>query len=156
MDVKSLINEELIVLDLDAQSQSEVFEQLSTLLIKQDRINSKEEFIQGVQEREAEFSTGFGNGFAIPHCKSETVKTASVVIGRLTNGVDWNALDNNPVDFVIMLAIPKTEGGTTHLQILAALSGKLMDDDFRENLLKADQPEHILILLDDAITKKTN
>jgi fructose-specific phosphotransferase system IIA component len=156
MDVKSLINEELIVLDLDAQSQSEVFEQLSTLLIKQDRINSKEEFIQGVQEREAEFSTGFGNGFAIPHCKSETVKTASVVIGRLTNGVDWNALDNNPVDFVIMLAIPKTEGGTTHLQILAALSGKLMDDDFRENLLKADQPEQILILLDDAITKKTN
>jgi mannitol/fructose-specific phosphotransferase system IIA component (Ntr-type) len=55
-----------------------------------------------------------------------------------------------------MLAIPKTEGGTTHLQILAALSGKLMDDDFRENLLKADQPEQILILLDDAITKKTN
>jgi fructose-specific phosphotransferase system IIA component len=156
MDVKSLINEELIVLDLDAQSQTEVIEQLSTLLIRQDRINSKEEFIQGVQEREAEFSTGFGNGFAIPHCKSETVKTASVVIGRLTNGVDWSALDNNPVDFVIMLAIPKTEGGNTHLQILAALSGKLMDDDFRDNLLKADQSEQILSLLDEAIREKTN
>lgn len=156
MDVKSLINEELIVLDLDAQSQTDVFEHLSALLIRQDRISSKEEFIQGVKEREAEFSTGFGNGFAIPHCKSETVNTASVVISRLRNGVDWNALDSNPVDFVIMLAIPKKEGGNTHLQLLAALSGKLMDEDFRDNLLKADRSEQVLSLLDEAIAEKTN
>ena len=114
----------MIELNLDATTQREVISQLTSLLREQDRIESESAFIQGVLEREAEFSTGFGNGFAIPHCKSDTVKTASIIIGKTTNEIEWNALDDKSVTFIIMLAIPATEGGTTHLQILAALSGK--------------------------------
>jgi fructose-specific phosphotransferase system IIA component len=133
-----------------------VISQLTSLLREQDRIESESAFIQGVMEREAEFSTGFGNGFAIPHCKSDTVKTASIIIGKTTNEIEWNSLDDKPVTFIIMLAIPASEGGSTHLRILSTLSGKLMDDEFRNQLMNAVKPEQILDLLDELVTQKTN
>ncbi|PGV53463.1 PTS mannose transporter subunit IIAB [Bacillus sp. AFS037270] len=156
MEIKSLIDEDLIELNLVAATQKEVISQLTSLLAKQGRIDSESVFFQGVLEREEEFTTGFGNGFAIPHCKSDTVKTASIIIGKTANEIDWNSLDDKPVTFIIMLAIPATEGGTTHLQILAALSGKLMDDEFRDQLMNATQPKQILELIDELVTQKTN
>jgi fructose-specific phosphotransferase system IIA component len=156
LKIESLINEGLIELNLDATTQREVISQLTSLLREQDRIESESAFIQGVLEREAEFSTGFGNGFAIPHCKSDTVKTASIIIGKTTNEIEWNALDDKPVTFIIMLAIPASEGGSTHLRILSTLSGKLMDDEFRNQLMNAVKPEQILDLLDELVTQKTN
>jgi fructose-specific phosphotransferase system IIA component len=155
LEIKSLINEDLIELNLEAATQNEVISQLTSLLGKLGRISSESEFIKGVLEREAEFSTGFGNGFAIPHCKSDIVKTASIIIGKTTNEIEWNSLDDKPVTFIIMLAIPESEGGTTHLQILSALSGKLIEDEFREQLMKATHPKHILDLLDDLVIQKT-
>ncbi|MEH7494298.1 PTS sugar transporter subunit IIA [Neobacillus niacini] len=156
MEIKSLINEDLIELNLVAATQIEVISQLTSLLRQQGRIKSETAFIEGVLEREAEFSTGFGNGFAIPHCKSDTIEAASIIIGKTSNGIEWNSLDDNPVTFIIMLAIPAAEGGTTHLKILSALSGKLMDDEFRDQLMNAAQPEQIINLLDGLITQKTN
>lgn len=156
MEIKSLINEELIDLNLTATSQEDVINQLSSLLARQGRIESEAEFVKGVLERESEFSTGFGNGFAIPHCKSDTVRTASIIIGRAETGVEWNSLDNSPVTFIIMLAIPASQGGTTHLQILSLLSGKLMDPEFRDNLMNATNSEQILLLLEEVTTQKTS
>ncbi|WNB92605.1 fructose PTS transporter subunit IIA [Bacillus sp. NEB1478] len=153
MEITSLINRDLIDLEVVSVDQKKVIDELASLLIKQDRIESKEVFVQGVLEREAHFTTGFGNGIAIPHCKSETVKQASVVIGKLKNGVDWKAMDENDVYFVIMLAIPESEAGTTHLQILAKLSGKLMDEDFRETLLNSTKKEDVLHLLEECVTE---
>jgi fructose-specific phosphotransferase system IIA component len=156
LEIKALINEDLIELNLEATTQKEVISQLTSLLSSQGRIESESAFIQGVLERETEFSTGFGNGFAIPHCKSEKVKSASIVIGKTTNEIEWNSLDNRPVTFIIMLAIPATEGGTTHLKILSMLSGKLMDPEFREHLMKATQSEQILDLLNELVIQTTN
>ncbi|UOE74716.1 PTS sugar transporter subunit IIA [Parageobacillus thermoglucosidasius] len=152
MEITSLINEELIVLDLEASNQLEVIEHLASLLEKQERIESKSAFIQGVLDREEEFTTGFGNGIAIPHCKNPTVKKASIVIGRTIKGIDWNSLDGLEVSFVIMLAIPPSEGGTTHLQILSTLSSKLIDPDFRSRLMNAKDKREILKLLEECVT----
>lgn len=156
MEITSLINQELVDLELKSSDQLEVIDELASLLVKQDRIKSKAVFVKGVLEREAHFTTGFGNGIAIPHCKSESVKQASIVIGKLNNGVDWNAMDNNDVHFVIMLAIPKSEAGTTHLQILSKLSGKLIDEDFRNRLMNAAEKEEVLHLLNDCVTENKN
>jgi fructose-specific phosphotransferase system IIA component len=155
LEITSLINEELIVLDLEASNQLEVIEHLASLLEKQERIESKSAFIQGVLDREAEFTTGFGNGIAIPHCKNPTVKKASIVIGRTIKGIDWNSLDGLEVSFVIMLAIPPSEGGTTHLQILSTLSSKLIDPDFRSRLMNAKDKQEILKLLEECVIDKT-
>lgn len=155
LEITSLINEELIVLELEASNQLEVIEHLASLLEKQGRIESKSAFIQGVLDREAEFTTGFGNSIAIPHCKSPTVKKASIVIGRLAKGIDWNALDDLDVSFVIMLAIPLSESGTTHLQILSSLSSKLIEPDFRSRLINAKDKQEILKLLEECVYNKT-
>ncbi|MGG1575371.1 PTS sugar transporter subunit IIA [Fictibacillus sp. NRS-1165] len=156
LEITSLINKDLIDLNLEASSQLEVIEYLASLLENQDRIDSKSAFIQGVMDREAQFTTGFGNGIAIPHCKSETVKNTSIVIGKMNNAVDWKAMDDREVSFVIMLAVPESEGGTTHLQILSTLSGKLIDDDFRTSLMNAAHKENVLRLLEDCVSKKSN
>jgi fructose-specific phosphotransferase system IIA component len=154
LDITSLINRDLVNLQLESPDQLGVIEELASLLIKQERLKSKDVFVNGVLEREAHFTTGFGNGIAIPHCKSETVKQASIVIGKLSNGVDWKAMDDKDVHFVIMLAIPETEAGSTHLQILSKLSGKLMDEDFRDRLMNATEKEDVLHMLDDCVTEK--
>ncbi|MFD1359068.1 PTS sugar transporter subunit IIA [Fictibacillus halophilus] len=156
MEITSLINSDLIDLELESSDQLGVIDELATLLVKQDRLDSKSSFIEGVLEREAHFTTGFGNGIAIPHCKSVTVKQASIVIGKLINGVDWKAMDNNDVHFVIMLAIPESEAGTTHLQILSKLSGKLIDEDFRNRLMSTTEKEDVLHLLNDCVTENNN
>ncbi|MBO1515012.1 PTS sugar transporter subunit IIA [Metabacillus bambusae] len=156
MKITSLINEDLIELELDASNQIEVIEHLASLLENQDRIDSKSDFIQGVLEREAQFTTGFGNGIAIPHCKSQTVKNASIVIGKMINGVDWKAMDDCEVSFIIMLAIPESEGGLTHLQILSTLSGNLIDEDFRTSLMSASDKQDVLCFLEDCLSEKSN
>ncbi|WP_408008106.1 PTS sugar transporter subunit IIA [Pseudalkalibacillus sp. A8] len=147
----TLINEDLIDLHLTAPDQLGVIEQLASLLEKQGRIESKAEFTQGVLAREVQITTGFGNGIAIPHCKSKTVRNASIVIGKLASGVDWKAMDDRDVSFVIMLAIPESEAGTTHLQILSKLSGKLIDEDFRNSLMTANKQQEILQLLSECV-----
>jgi fructose-specific phosphotransferase system IIA component len=156
LKINALINRDLIELNLKATTQKEVISHLTSLLGAQGRIESEHAFIDGVLEREAEFSTGFGNGFAIPHCKSDTVKTASIIIGKTANEIEWNSIDDKPVTFIIMLAIPAKEGGTTHLQILSSLSGKLMDDEFRNQLMNVIQPEQLLNLLNDLVMEITN
>jgi len=147
MDAGTLTNEGLIELHLDGVTQSEILAQMISLLFKQNRIASESEFSKGVLERESECTTGFGNGFAIPHCKSDTVKQASIVVAKCRNDIEWDALDGEPVKYVIMLAIPKSQGGTTHLEILGMLSRKLMDDDFRDAFIAATQKHQILDLL---------
>ncbi|WP_245947427.1 PTS sugar transporter subunit IIA [Bacillus taeanensis] len=87
------------------------------------------------------------------HDLYELAKTNSLVAQDVFH---WDALDEQDVTFVIMLEIPAAEGGTTHLQILSALSGKLMDEDFRNHLMNANQKETILNLLDELVVQKTN
>ncbi|MEG9295966.1 PTS sugar transporter subunit IIA [Mangrovibacillus sp. Mu-81] len=156
MELTKMINEGLIDLELDASDQLGVIEQMASLLEEQGRIDSKSAFTQGVLEREQQFTTGFGNGIAIPHCKSSTVNNASIAIGKLTNGVDWKAMDDADVSFVIMLAVPDAEGGSTHLQLLSRLSGNLMDEDFRDGLMSVTAKEDVLRLLTDSMTEKSN
>ncbi|MCM3717811.1 PTS sugar transporter subunit IIA [Fictibacillus phosphorivorans] len=156
MEITTMINRDLIDLDLKSSDQLGVIDELASLLVKQDRLDSKSSFIEGVLEREAHFTTGFGNGIAIPHCKSGTVKQASIVIGKMANGVDWKAMDDHDVHFVIMLAIPETEAGTTHLQILSKLSGKLIDEDFRNRLMSTNEKEDVLHLLNDCVIENNN
>ncbi|GGC89682.1 PTS mannose transporter subunit IIAB [Thalassobacillus devorans] len=154
MSIRALINEDLIDLHLHGSNQLNVIEQMASMLERQGRIESKSIFTECVLEREAQVTTGFGNGIAIPHGKDETVKDTSISIGKLSNSVDWKAMDDRDVSFVIMLAIPESEAGTTHLQILSQLSGKLMDEDFRDSLMKANEKEDVLNLLSDCITEK--
>ncbi|MFT8661412.1 PTS sugar transporter subunit IIA [Liquorilactobacillus ghanensis] len=126
----------LVLYDLVANTKKEVINKLADLYQKTGVIQEKEAYIISVMKREEEGTTGIGDGIAIPHGQSETVKESAVVIAKLKEPVEWHSLDDLPVKYVFLLAIPD-EGDQEHLKILSQLAGLLMDDDVRIQLEKS-------------------
>ncbi|MBO0461984.1 PTS sugar transporter subunit IIA [Enterococcus sp. DIV1298c] len=108
---------------------------------------NKEAYIQSVLEREQHSTTGIGNNIAIPHGKSEAVIEPSIVFARLKQPIDWQSLDEEPVSVVILLAIPESQKGDTHLRILSEIAMKLMDDEITAQLKTETNKEQIAKLL---------
>lgn len=146
--MRELINERLIELSLDSDSKEEVIKNLADLICQDGRIDDCEGYIREVLNREKLSSTGIGFGIAIPHGKCQTVNTPTVAFGRLNRPIDWKSLDDQPVQVVFLLAVPEASATNEHLKILAALSRKLMDDDFRMELLSAADKEILVDLLE--------
>lgn len=119
-----------IRVDLELSSKEDVFKAISEIALKEGIVKSSKEYLNGLREREEECTTGFGKGFAIPHCKSKTVNYAGVIVIRLKNPIEWDSMDGKPVKFILALAVPDSEAGTTHLKILSQIARCLMDDDF--------------------------
>ncbi|HCT91528.1 MAG TPA: PTS sugar transporter subunit IIA [Lachnospiraceae bacterium] len=91
--------------------------------------------------REKMGSTGFGEQLAIPHAKVRKLKQPMIALFRFTEGVDWNAMDGQPVKLAIALVMPKEDKDNTHLTILAKLSRRLVHPEFMEALLSAETEE---------------
>lgn len=147
MNVGELINKNLILLDVKAQSKEEVIEILADLLEKENRLNDKEQFIQDVLYRENEYTTGIGEAIAIPHGQSYGVKDTSVVFARMHEDVEWNSLDNRPVKIIFLLAVKKEDASTTHIKILSKIAMSLMEDEFKNQLFHIQNDEEVLKLL---------
>ncbi|MFB9215022.1 PTS fructose transporter subunit IIABC [Vibrio sinaloensis] len=144
--ITKLINQDLIKLDLQASSKQEVFEELIEVLHQQGRIASKADFLADIQKREAEGNTGFEDGIAIPHAKSAAVIEPAVVIGIHKAGIEYGADDGQPSKLFFMIASP--DGGDNHhIEVLAELSSKLIEEGFVESFLNASSPQHALELL---------
>lgn len=130
-----IISEDLVIFPLEAATKEEVLSLLSDALLNEKRISSKEIFLEDVLRREKDFTTGFGDGFAIPHGKSKSVLSPSIAIGKCPDAVEWDAMDGKPVSLIFLLAVPESQAGTTHLKILAKLAENLMEDEIREHLM---------------------
>ena len=148
-----LINEKLIKLDIEKNKKEEIIRELAGLIDKENRLNDYEKYVSQVLDRENMTSTGIGFGIAIPHGKCSAVKIPTIAFGRLTGEVEWESLDDKPVQAVFLLAVPEEAASNEHLKILAALSRKLLDESFRENLLKINDKVHLLDLLSDVLKK---
>lgn len=143
-----ITNLDLIDLDLDGSTRDDVIEEMINRLDDSGILSSKEKFKQAILSREKESTTGIGMNIAIPHGKSESVKTPSVVFGLKRDGVDWNSLDGTAAKLIFMIAVPKHSEGNEHLKILQMLSRKLMDENYREELLAVQTKEEAYKLLE--------
>lgn len=143
----NVVDKNLIKLELEGNTKEEIIRELASIIEGEDRLNCCEIYIEEVLAREEVCSTGIGFGIAIPHCKSKVVKTPTVAFGRKSEGVEWEALDGQPVSMVFALAVPEEGASDEHLKILALLSRKLMDEEFRGKLMEAKDEEEILDLL---------
>jgi fructose PTS system EIIBC or EIIC component len=139
---------DLIDLDLEGSTRNEVIEEMINKLDYSGTLSSKGEFKQAIISREKESTTGIGMNIAIPHGKSESVKTPRVVFGLKRDGVDWNSLDGSAAKLIFMIAVPKHNEGNEHLKILQMLSRKLMDENYREQLLAVQTKEEAYKLLE--------
>lgn len=139
-----LFDVKYIDLDLATNEKFETIKHLAALAA--DRLVDVDKYVEDVKAREAISTTGIGDGVAIPHAKSAYVKTPTVIVGKSTKGIEWEALDDEPVNMVFLIAVPEGEGNE-HLKILQVLAVSLMDDDFKDELLKANDKEVIQNLL---------
>ena len=136
MNLRKVTNQNLIFLDCDLHTKKEVIEFLVEKLYEENKIESKEGFLKAVMEREALSETGISDGLAIPHGKSELVKEAAFAAVRVKQPIkDWESLDeNNKVTLIFLLAIPMSQAGDTHLELLAELMTKAQDAEFLQRL----------------------
>lgn len=144
MDLRKLTNKNLIFLDVGFKNKDEVIHSLIDRLYLEGKLSSKEKFYRAVMDREKLSPTGIGEQLAIPHGKSAAVKEAAFAIAVLKDEIEWESIDDEDVNLVILLAIPEAEKGSTHLDLLAKLTTKLADDDFREELIKSKTPEELI------------
>lgn len=150
MDLKQITSEKLIFLDCDFTKKEDVLRFLVERLYDEGKIASKEDFLKAVMERESLSETGISDGVAIPHGKSSTVRKAAFAFARMKKPVaDWESLDeSNEVTLVFLLAIPTSEAGSTHLDLVAALMGHTQDEAFLNKLQQATSPAEVYESLD--------
>ncbi|HHX8495085.1 TPA: PTS fructose transporter subunit IIABC [Vibrio diabolicus] len=144
--ITKLINEDLIKLDLEASSKEDVFKELVAVLHAQGRISNQTQFLSDIKAREELGNTGFEDGVAIPHAKSAAVIEPAVVIGVSKSGIEYGAEDGLPSKLFFMIASP--DGGDNHhIEVLAELSSKLIEDGFIDAFLGAANSQDALALL---------
>ena len=136
MRITDLLKEDGIVLNGSPKDKMDAVDQLVALQDKAGNLLDKEEYKKGILAREQQGSTAIGEGIAIPHAKNAGVKQAGLVAMTVPNGVDYEALDEQPSNLFFMIAAPE-KGGDVHLEVLSRLSMLLMDEDFRKKLLAA-------------------
>ncbi|GAF66092.1 PTS system transporter subunit IIA [Bacillus sp. TS-2] len=147
MRISDLLKKETMILDLHSTSKAEVLDELIEKLDQANTLNDKESFKQAILKREEQSTTGLGEGIAIPHAKTSAVKNPAIAFGRSQKGIDFEALDSQPSHLFFMIAA--SEGANNeHLATLSKLSTYLMDETFREHILKAQSIEEILDIID--------
>jgi mannitol/fructose-specific phosphotransferase system IIA component (Ntr-type) len=136
-------------IDLRSRLKEEVLRELVDVAAKRPEVTDPEEFLQAILERERIISTGIGIGLAMPHVKIPSVKDFVLVVGRSTQGIDFDALDGHPVHIVAMIGASDRQSGE-FLRVLAKLVLKLKDKSLRQRILLTPEPEGVRdVLLSD-------
>jgi mannitol/fructose-specific phosphotransferase system IIA component (Ntr-type) len=151
MKFKDFVCSEALVLELRASIRDEVIEELIDALVAAGRIkkSNKADILETLIKRENEASTGMGKGIAMPHVKCPAVTDIVAAVGKSTNGIDFAALDKQPVYSVILLISP-SDDPDRHLQALEHLFKHMQNERFRKFLRQAQTTEQIMDLLRDA------
>ncbi|MFG6147890.1 fructose-specific PTS transporter subunit EIIC [Halobacillus sp. B23F22_1] len=150
MKLAQMTTSSLIRFDITDSNKENVIRKLTEQLYDEGYLTSRDDFYKEVLEREKLSATGFEAGLAIPHGKSEAVKKAGFAVARLSTPIeDWESIDpDNKVELVFLLAIPEGEAGSTHLNLLAELSTRLMDKSYYQRLMEAANSNEFIEALD--------
>ena len=149
MRITDLLKACSIELNGAPDTKEETIRQMVGLMVKAGNISDPEKYMKGVFAREEEGTTGIGEGIAIPHAKNDAVRAPGLAAMVIRNGVDYDSMDGEPVNLAFLIAAPDTEENV-HLEVLSRLSMLLMDESFKENLLKAKTVEGFLACVDQA------
>lgn len=147
MIITSLLNEKSIFIPLETSDKMACIAAMVDGLHAAGSVTDKSAYEAAVIARENTGSTGIGFEVAIPHGKSNGVASPGLAFAKLAQPIDWQSLDGNPVKAVFMIAVPEAAAGNEHLQILIALSRKLIDEDFRSQLMNISTPQDLINLL---------
>ncbi|MGW2379018.1 fructose-specific PTS transporter subunit EIIC [Streptomyces lincolnensis] len=141
------LTEETVKVRLEARDKDGAVREMAELLARAGGVADVDELVATALRREAQGTTGLGEEIAIPHAKTDAVTAPVVGFARSAEGVEWGSLDGTKARLVFMIAVPEAAAGDEHLRILALLSRKLVDPDFRERLTAAPDARAVLDVL---------
>ncbi|HEO4756217.1 TPA: PTS sugar transporter subunit IIA [Streptococcus agalactiae] len=155
MKIQDLLKKEVMIMDLKATSKEAAIDEMITKLVDTGVVTNFAIFKDGIMKREAQTSTGLGDGIAMPHSKNAAVKEATVLFAKSASGVDYEALDGQPTDLFFMIAAPDG-ANDTYLAALAELSKYLLKEGFADQLRQAKTPDDIIATFDsNSISQET-
>ena len=157
MNLKEILNENIIDLSVEGNSKDEVLHNMAKLLLKNEYIDNEDEFVKGIYEREAEGPTGMGQGISIPHGKSLAVKKIGICIGKTKNPIKWESamyesgFQETRLVFLFCVSVDNSFA-ENHMLLLSELAGKLGNETRVNKLVDAKSKQEIidLILCDDS------
>lgn len=136
-----------VTVRLAADSKDDAIREMAAMLGRTGKVADAEALVAAVFAREEQGTTGLGEEIAIPHAKSDAVIAPVVGFARSADGVEWESLDGTKARLIFMITVPEAAAGDEHLRILAMLSRKLMDTDFRARLTEAPDESAVLEVL---------
>lgn len=137
---RTLLDRDLVLLESDSTTKEEVIREMVDAFYVEGRTDDPDRLEEALWAREEVYSTGLGHGFAIPHAKTDAVDAGSIAVLKLQKPVEWGSVDNKPVEIVILLAARDSDAGGAQMQVFSRLARKLMDEEFRSELLRATDP----------------
>src|SRR5688572_26018079 len=154
MKLTDIVVTEAVLPDLAATSRDDSIGELVDALVSAGALSPelKDEFVKAIIKREKRGSTGFGHGVAVPHVKHTAISRMAVAIGISRTGIDFNALDKQPVYSIFLLLSPEDKP-EDHLDAMEAIFGNLSQDTFRRFLRQALSTDDVLGLLEEADAK---
>ena len=153
MRITDLLDRRSVSLTATPKTKSEALDMAVDLMVKSEKISDREAYRKQVYLREEESTTGIGEGIAIPHGKCDAVKKPGLAAMVIKNGVEFEALDDEPVTLLFLIAAPNTEDNI-HLDVLSKLSVMLMDEEFTESLRNASSVDEFMDIIDKADSEK--
>ncbi len=148
MKLSEIFRQDAFIPQLRSDTRDGAIQELLDLLIAADQLSSQDykQILQALIEREADGSTGFGKGVAVPHCQHRAVKKTALAIGCSSKGLDFDALDKAPV-FSVLLLISPANDHDRHLQAMDLIFGNLQRSGFRKALRQANSQNAVIELI---------
>jgi mannitol/fructose-specific phosphotransferase system IIA component (Ntr-type) len=148
MVITKFITKSCVIPELTAKTKPDAIKELTQLLFEKKKMKNYEPALDQVIARESTESTGIGNGIAVPHARVPGMKGLACAVGRVSDGLDFLAVDRKPVNLVFLICYPPAEQ-TTYLNFVATIASLMSDKDQLKALLKADDEEAIYQVLED-------
>lgn len=146
MKIKDLFKEDLVFLEKNFSTKREALEFLATSLEERDYAFDKNKVLNLALQREEEFSTGVGGNIAIPHIRDEVMKKSVISFARI-NPLDWNALDNQPIQYIFFISLNSNDG-KEHMEIISQLSSLFLNDLFIKELKEIQNYSDLISLIE--------
>jgi PTS system fructose-specific IIA component/PTS system nitrogen regulatory IIA component len=145
MKIEALLTEKYITLNLKSGSKDEVIKAMLAMVAGHDKVLDIERLAEDVRKREKEMSTGIGKNIGLPHAKTPAVNEPVLAVATLSQEVDFDSIDNQPVQIVFLLATPEAMLAE-HLKLLGRITRLAGKDDVRRRILNANTPREVLDL----------
>jgi nitrogen PTS system EIIA component len=141
--IQDILQKNAIIINLEASKKTELLMQMAQYMASLYDLKDKAIVVQKILDREAEMSTGIGFGIAIPHARLEGLDRVYMIAARITRGIEFDAIDEQPVHLIFMMLSPANTS-TPYTQILSSLSRIMSYEEIRQSLIEADSVESFL------------